>query len=79
VSNASVYAYLLGRRLTEGTFRISPVDEKYLDKATQARTCVPQDSQTCTVANRAQLDAFVRASLGKTIAYTMVAVISANR
>jgi hypothetical protein len=78
-SNASVYAYLLGRRLTEGTFRISPVDEKYLDKATQTRTCVSQDSQTCTVATRAQLDTFVRTSLGKTIAYTMVVVISANR
>jgi hypothetical protein len=79
VSNASVYAYLLGRRLTEGTFRISPVDEKYLDQATQARICMEQDSHTCTVATRAQLDTFVRASVGKTIAYTMVAVISANR
>lgn len=78
-SDDKVYAYLLGRKLTDGTYRISPVDEKYLDKATQTRSCVTQNSETCTVATRAQLDTFVRASLGKTIAYTMVVVISANR
>ena len=67
---------MLGRKLAEGTYRILPVDEKYLDKATQTATCVTQNSETCTVATRQQLDTFVRASLGKTIAYTMVAVIS---
>jgi hypothetical protein len=76
-SNGVVFAYLLGRKLAEGTYRILPVDEKYLDKATQTQTCVTQNSETCTVATRPQLDTFVRASLGKTIAYTMVAVISA--
>jgi hypothetical protein len=75
-SDDKVYAYLLGRKLTEGTYRISPVDEKSLDKATQTRTCVAQNSETCTVATRPQLDTFVRASIGKTIAYTMVVVIS---
>jgi hypothetical protein len=75
-SNETDYAYLLGRKLAEGTYRILPVDEKYLDKATQSGTCVTQNSETCTVATRQQLDTFVRASLGKTIAYTMVAVIS---
>ena len=75
-SNETDYAYLLGRKLAEGTYRILPVDEKYLDKATQTATCVTQNSETCTVATRQQLDTFVRASLGKTIAYTMVAVIS---
>ncbi len=75
-SDETDYAYLLGRKLDEGTYRILPVDEKYLDKATQAGTCVTQTSEVCTVATRQQLDTFVRASLGKTIAYTMVAVIS---
>jgi hypothetical protein len=75
-SNGEVYAYLLGRKLAEGTYRILPVDEKYLDKATQTQTCVAQNSETCTVATRPQLDTFVRASTAKTIAYTMVAVIS---
>ena len=78
-SDDKVYAYLLGRKLTDGTYRISPVDEKYLDKATQTRSCVTQTSEACTVATRAQLDTFVRASIGKTIAYTMVVVISDNR
>ena len=75
-SDEKDYAYLLGRKLADGTYRILPVDEKYLDKATQTRTCVTQNSKTCTVATRQQLDTFVGASLGKTIAYTMVAVIS---
>jgi hypothetical protein len=75
-SDDKVYAYLLGRKLAEGTYRILPVDEKYLDKTTQTRTCVTQDSETCTVATRQQLDTFVHASIGKTIAYTMLVVIS---
>ncbi len=75
-SDDKVYAYLLGRKLAEGTYRILPVDEKYLDKATQTRTCVTQNSETCTVATRQQLDTFVGASIGKTIAYMMLVVIS---
>jgi hypothetical protein len=70
------YVYLLGRKLAEGTYRILPVDENYVDAAAQKQLCVTQDRQTCTVATRAQLDAFVNAALGKTIAYTMLAVIS---
>jgi hypothetical protein len=69
-------AYLLAHRLTEGTYRLSPVNEKNLDAATQKRLCVAQDSNTCTIATRDALDTFVRASVGKTIPYTMVAVIS---
>jgi hypothetical protein len=75
-SDGKIYAYLLGRKLAEGTYRIFPVDEKYLDAATQQKDCVAQDRETCTVATRQQLDTFVRASIGKTIAYTMLAVIS---
>jgi hypothetical protein len=75
-SDEKVYVYLLGRKLAEGTYRVLPVDEKYLDKTTQTQTCVTQDSETCTVATRQQLDTFVRASIGKTIAYTMLVVIS---
>jgi hypothetical protein len=75
-SDDKVYAYLLGRKLAEGTYRILPVDEKYLDKAEQTRTCVTQNSETCTVATRQQLDTFVHASIGKTIAYMMLVVTS---
>jgi hypothetical protein len=75
-SDEKVYAYLLGRKLAEGTYRILPVDEKYLDKATQTRACVTQNSETCTVATRQQLDTFVHASIGKTIAYMMLVVTS---
>jgi hypothetical protein len=71
------YAYLLARKLADGTYRVSPVNEKNLDAATQKRLCVAQDSNTCTVATREGLDTFVRASAGKTVPYTMVAVISA--
>jgi hypothetical protein len=45
--------------------------------ATQKRLCVAQDSNTCTtIATRDALDTFVRASVGKTIPYIIVAVIS---
>jgi hypothetical protein len=37
---------------------------------------VAQDSNTCTIATRDALDTFVRASVGKTIPYTMVVVIA---
>ncbi len=70
------YAFLLARKLAEGTYRISPVNEKNLDPAPQTRLCVAQDSNTCTIATREALDTMVRASVGKTIPYTMVAVIS---
>jgi hypothetical protein len=75
-SDDKVYAYLLARKLAEGTYRILPVDEKYLDAATQTKNCVTQDRETCVVATRQQLDTFVKASIGKTIAYTMLAVVS---
>jgi hypothetical protein len=75
-TDEKVYAYLLGVRLADGIYRILPVDEKYVDKATQARLCAAQKSENCTVATRQQLDTFVRASLGKTIDYTMFGVIS---
>jgi hypothetical protein len=69
------YAFLLAHKLAEGTYRISPVNEKNVDAATQKRLCVAQDSSTCTIATREALDTMVRASVGKTIPYTMVAVI----
>jgi hypothetical protein len=75
-NDEKVYAYLLGRKLAEGTYRIYPVDEKYLDAATQKNNCAAQDRETCTITTRAQLDVFARASVGKTIDYTMMAVIS---
>ena len=75
-TDEKVYAYLLAVRLAEGVYRILPVDETRADKDTQARLCAAQSSDNCTVATRQQLDAFVRASLGKTFNYAMFAVIS---
>jgi hypothetical protein len=75
-TDEKVYAYLLAVRQAEGIYRVQPVDETNLDKATQARLCAAQSSDNCTVATRQQLDAFVHASLGKTFNYAMFAVIS---
>jgi len=77
LGNDKEYAYLLSRKLAEGTYRILPVDEKDLDAAAQKQNCVTQQGEICTIATRQQLDTFVHASLGKTIPYTMMAVISA--
>jgi hypothetical protein len=44
--------------------------------AISRKPIVAQDSNTCTIATRDALDTFVRASVGKTIPYAMVAVIS---
>jgi hypothetical protein len=52
------------------------VNEKNVDVATQKRLCVAQDSNTCTIATHEALDTMVRASVGKTVPYTMMAVIS---
>jgi hypothetical protein len=71
------YAYFLARKLEEATYRLLPVGENNVDKATQQRLCVKQDRDNCTIETRAQLDAFVRASIGKAGPLTMVAVISA--
>jgi hypothetical protein len=78
-TDEKVYAYLLAVRLAEGIYRILPVDERNVDKATQARLCPAQSSENCTVATRQQLDTLVRASLGKTFDYAMFAVISSPR
>ena len=64
-------ADLLAHRLTEGTYRLSPVNEKNLDAATQKRLCVAQDSNTCTIATRS-----TRSCAHRSAPYTMVAVIS---
>ena len=77
LGNDKEYAYLLSRKLAEGTYRILPVNEKDLDAAAQKQNCVTQQGEICTIATRQQLDTFVHASLGKTIPYTMMAVISA--
>jgi hypothetical protein len=39
---------------------------------------VKQDRDNCTIETRAQLDTFVRASIGKAGPFTMVVVISAG-
>ena len=36
-SDDKVYAYLLGRKLAEGTYRILPVDEKYSTRRPRPR------------------------------------------
>lgn len=70
------YEYFLARKIADATYRFVPVNKDNLSKATQKRLCVKLDD-TCIIDNRAALDAFVRASVGKTGPYTMTAVISA--
>jgi hypothetical protein len=77
LSNEKDHVYLLSRKLAEGTYRILPVNEKDLDAAAQKQNCVTMKGEICTIATRQQLDTVVHASLGKTIPYTMTAVISA--
>jgi hypothetical protein len=71
------YVYFLAYKLAEATYRVLPVNEKNVSTATQKRLCVKQDRDNCTIETRAQLDPFVRASIGKSGPFTMVAVISA--
>jgi hypothetical protein len=70
------YVYFLAHKLAEATYRVLPVNENNLGKATQKRLCVKQDRDNCTIETRAQLDPFVRASIGKPGPFTMIAVIS---
>ena len=56
---------LLARKLEEATYRLLPVSENNASKALQKRSCVKQDRDNCTIETRAQLDAFVHASIGK--------------
>ncbi|HEY6256870.1 MAG TPA: hypothetical protein VIY51_13860 [Xanthobacteraceae bacterium] len=71
------YVYFLAHKLAEATYRFVPVNENNLGKAEQKRLCVMQDRDSCTIETRAQLDTFVRASIGKAGPLTMVAVLSA--
>jgi hypothetical protein len=70
------YAYFLARKIAEATYRFVPVNEHNLGQALQRRFCVMQDQHTCTIETRPQLDAFVRASIGKAGPLAMVVVIS---
>jgi hypothetical protein len=76
-SDGKIYAYLLARRIADGTFRIIAVDQDHVDEAVRKANCVTLDSAICMVATQAQLDLFVRASAAQPVNYTMVAVISA--
>jgi hypothetical protein len=76
-SDGKIYAYLLARRIAEGTFRIIAVDQSHVDETLRKANCVALDSAVCTVATQGQLDLFVRASAAQPINYTMVAVVSA--
>jgi hypothetical protein len=70
------YMYFLARKIADATYRFVPVNKDNLGKAVQKRLCVKLDD-VCIVDARAALDAFVRASIGKTGPGAMVAVISA--
>ena len=73
------YVYFLAHKVAEGAYSIRLLDENSLDAAARARTCVMADRNTCMVAARAQLDAVVRAAMGKAvpIGAAGLAVISA--
>jgi len=70
-------AYLLGRKLAKGTYRILPIEQDDVDEATRSRTCATRNSVICVVQTRQQLDTFVRAAAARTAGYIMVGVISA--
>ena len=72
------YLYFLAHKLEEATYRLLPVNENNVEKATQKQLCVKQDRDNCTIETRAQLDTFVRASIGKAGPFTVVVVISAG-
>jgi hypothetical protein len=71
------YMYFLAHKLADETYRFIPVNENNLGKAQQKRLCMMQDHDTCTIETRPQLDAFVRASIGRPGPFAMVVVISA--
>ncbi len=55
-------AYLLGRKLAKGTYRILPIEQDDVDEATRNRECVTRNPVICVVQTRQQLDTFVRAA-----------------
>jgi hypothetical protein len=69
--------YLLARKLAKGTYRILPIDQNDVDKATRIRTCVTRNPIICVIQTRQQLDTFVRAAAARTGGYILVGVISA--
>ena len=75
-SDDKVYAYLLARKLAEGPIASCRSTRSTSMRPRRTKNCVTQDRETCVVATRQQLDTFVKASIGKTIAYTMLAVVS---
>jgi hypothetical protein len=77
-ANENDHVYLLGRRLSKGTYGIVPVDQDDVDEATRNRTCVTRNPVICKIKTRRELDIFVRAAAAKTAGYAMVGVISAK-
>jgi hypothetical protein len=62
--DGKAYRYFLARQLAEATYQIMSVD-RTADVRMLKRLCVKIDRLDCTIATRAQLDAFVRASVRK--------------
>jgi hypothetical protein len=62
--DGKAYRYFLARQLAEATYQIMSVDHT-ADVGMLKSSCVKIDRLDCTIATRAQLDAFVRASVGK--------------
>ncbi len=77
-ANEHDHVYLLGRKLSKGTYGIVPIDQNDVDEATRNRICVTRNSVICTIRTRRQLDVFVRAAAAKTGRHVMVGVISAT-
>jgi hypothetical protein len=76
LSNGKTYFYLLGRELADGTYRIISIDQNDVDESTRNNVCVTRNVAGCTIATRAQLDAFVDAAAAKEVNYTELVVIS---
>jgi hypothetical protein len=76
ISEGKGYVYLLGRKLSEGTYQIFSMEPAFDDQAARTKLCTASDQFDCTITTRAQLDAIARAAAAKPPKESVVAVIS---
>jgi hypothetical protein len=57
-----VYEYAVARRLTDGVYQVTAIDEADADKATRATYCKRAGDSHCRIETRSQLFVFARAT-----------------
>lgn len=65
VFNGTIYQYYVARLLVPATYKLIPVDHGLNDLKARQGMCVNADPLLCVIRTRAQLDALLRASAGK--------------